>query len=260
MAMDKYQRFLHSAADKIRLRSSPLIRACLAELCGTAILVIFGCGVLAQVALGDHGNKAHGSFVSISLGWGMAVMLGVFFAGVNGHGNINPAITLAFALIGRVPLRRVPLYTISQVIGALLGAFALLGVYNENIVKMAHEKDGGLYLVNTTGNIFVTNPWASHLTCFLDQVMGTALLSAGALTVVDAKGWAMPGYLHPIYLGLLVFSLVGCFALNAGCALNPARDLGPRLMLLMSGGYYVLKRSRLFSRSNVFFTCLAVLS
>nr|AIA98697.1 aquaporin 2 [Opisthorchis viverrini] len=231
----RFRRGLRTLADKIRLRSCPLIRACIAEFCGTAILIIFGCGVLAQVFLGDHGKKSHGGFLSVSLGWGMAVTFGVFFSGITGSGNINPAITLAFALIGKVPLKRIPFYTISQVLGAYVGAATVYVIYREKIIERVNTVDEGLYLVDTTGNIFVTNPWASHTTCFIDQVIGTALLSAGALAVVDYKGWKMPRYLHPLYLGLLVYTLVGCFAMNAGCALNPARDLGPRLMLLMCG-------------------------
>lgn len=244
----KFRRGLRSIADKIRLRSCPLIRACLAELCGTAILVTFGCGVLAQVFLGDHGKKAHGGFLSISLGWGMAVTFGVFFSGIAGSGNINPAITLAFALIGKVPMKRILFYTFSQILGAYIGALTVYLIYREKILERVNNVDEGNFLIDTTGNIFVTNPWGSHMTCFVDQVIGTALLAAGALAVVDHKGWKMPGYLHPLYLGLLVYTLVGCFAMNAGCALNPARDLGPRLMLLMCGW-----GTSAFSEKNYFF-------
>lgn len=234
-ADEKYQYALHKVADKCRLKKFPLLRACLAEFVGTAILVLFGCGVLAQTFLGNFNRDAHGNFFSVSFGWGMAVAFGVFFSGCGGSGNINPAITLAFAVIGKLPLIRVPLYTISQILGGFVGALALFGVYHEKIMLQISQADNNQYLMNTTGNIFVTNPWASHTTCFLDQVLGTAILAAGALTVVDYKGWKVPTYLHPLFLGLLVYSLVGCFALNAGCALNPARDLGPRLMLLMCG-------------------------
>ncbi|VDP67061.1 unnamed protein product [Echinostoma caproni] len=221
--------------DRIRLTRYPMARACLAECCGTAIMVIFGCGVLAQVELGSGGMQKHGTFISISLGWGLAVCLGVFFAGINGSGNINPAITLAWAILGRIPYKRVPFYTISQIFGAFLGAVTIYGVYWEKIWEHATVYDGGELFVNTTGNIFVTNPHASHWTCFIDQVMGTALLAACALAIVDRKTWNLPDFMHPISLGLMVYALVGCFALNAGCALNPARDLGPRLVLLICG-------------------------
>lgn len=221
--------------DRIRLTRYPLARACLAECCGTAIMVIFGCGVLAQVELGSQGVQKHGTFISISLGWGFAVCLGVFFAGINGSGNINPAITLAWAILGKVPYKRIPLYTISQVIGGFLGGVAIFGVYCEKIWDHAMTHDNGTLLVHTTGNIFVTNPHASHVTCFFDQVMGTALLAACALAIVDRRSWDLPEHLHPLLLGFMVYALVGCFALNAGCALNPARDLGPRLALLVCG-------------------------
>ncbi|THD24422.1 Aquaporin [Fasciola hepatica] len=221
--------------DRIRLTRYPLARACLAECCGTAIMVIFGCGVLAQVELGSDGVQKHGTFISVSLGWGFAVCLGVFFSGINGSGNINPAITLAWAVLGKVPYKRVALYTISQIVGGFLGAVAVFGVYCEKIWDFAAKYNDGVLMVNTTGNIFVTNPHASHLTCLIDQIMGTALLAACALAIVDKKTWDVPEFLHPLSLGLMVYALVGCFALNAGCALNPARDLGPRLALLVCG-------------------------
>nr|CAH8867636.1 unnamed protein product [Trichobilharzia regenti] len=231
----RLERRQHTLADKMRLTSCPLIRACLAEFCGTAILVIFGCGVIAQTFLGDHGKKAHGGFLSVSLGWGFAVYMGVFFSGRGGSGHINPAITLAFSVIGKFPLRRVPIYTLFQILGGFVGALAIYAVYYEKIYDYANRYENGTLIVKTTGGIFVTNPGASHLTCFLDQVLGTALLAAGALAICDPNGWKLPDHLHPLHLALLVYALVGCFALNAGCALNPARDLGPRLMLLVCG-------------------------
>ncbi|CAH8635983.1 Aquaporin-3 [Schistosoma haematobium] len=231
----RLERKQHLIADKIRLTTYPFIRACLAEFCGTAILLIFGTGVLAQTFLGDHGKQAHGGFLSISLGWGFAVYMGVIFSGCGGSGHINPAVTLAFSLIGKFPLRRVPLYTISQILGAFVGSLVIYGVYYEKIHEYAVTRENGSFIVKTTGGIFVTNPGASHLTCFLDQVLGTALLAAGALAITDRNGWKLPDYLHPLHLAFLVYALVGCFALNAGAALNPARDLGPRLMILMCG-------------------------
>ncbi|CAH8634450.1 unnamed protein product [Heterobilharzia americana] len=232
---ERYAARQHALADRFRLTSRPLIRACLGEFFGTIILVIFGCGVLAQVFLGDHGRHAHGTFISVSLGWGFAVYMGVFFSGQCGSGHINPAVTLAFALIGKLQFRRVLLYTLFQVLGGFIGAVVIFGVYHEKIMEYADKYDEGKLLLNSTGGIFVTNPGASHLTCFLDQVLGTALLAAGALAISDPNGWKLPEYLHPLHLAFLVYALVGCFALNAGCALNPARDLGPRLMLLVCG-------------------------
>ncbi|GAA55323.1 Aquaporin-3 [Clonorchis sinensis] len=219
----------------IGLRNVPIVRACIAEFCGTAMMIIYGCGVLAQVKLGKKHGKEHGEFLSISWNWGLAVTLGVFFAGGNGHGLINPAVTLGFAIIGKIPWIRVPFYTLSQILGAFFGAMLVYGVNAENIIYYSQTHDNGMLLVNTTGDIFVTNPWVSTFNCFFDQTLGTALLTAGALAIVEKETWNVPDHLHPLYLGLLVFSLVGAYALNAGCALNPARDLGPRLMILAFG-------------------------
>ncbi|TPP57176.1 Aquaporin [Fasciola gigantica] len=233
--MESHWVIICKKVDKIRLTSKNLTKACLAEFCGTCIMIIFGCGVIAQVFLGDHGSKKHGDMASICWNWGFAVMMGVFFAGGNGSGHINPAITLAFAVIGRVPWIRVPLYSISQLLGAFVGACVVLLVNWPNIENYTKTNDSGIYTVTTTGSIFVTNPAASNLHCFMDQIVGTALLTAGALAIVEKRAWEMPRCLHPPMFGFLVCALVQAYALNAGCALNPARDLGPRLVLLCCG-------------------------
>ncbi|CAL8068323.1 unnamed protein product [Calicophoron daubneyi] len=218
----------------IRLTRSPLARACIAEFCGTAIMIIFGCGVLAQTKLGE---PHHGDFLSVSMGWGAAITFAVFFSGVNGSGHVNPAVTLAFAVVGKFKWSWVLPYIVSQILGAWIGALAIYGVYQVRINKYIMDHDKGEHkVVNGAGDIFVTGMHTPKIcACFLDQVMGTALLTAGALAVTDPKGWRIPSSLHPAYLGLLVYTLVGCFALNAGCALNPARDLGPRLAISMCG-------------------------
>ncbi|CAL8068319.1 unnamed protein product [Calicophoron daubneyi] len=233
--MEENQTRFQLFVDRLRLRSSPAVRACLAEFFGTIILMLLGTAVGAQVFLGNQGRWAFGSFISVSLGWGMAVMFGVFFSGVSGDGHLNPAITIAFACIGKFPIKRVIWYILSQMAGAFIGALCVFAVYREKIAAYVSTTDGGKYLVETTGGIFVTNPSASHWTCFLDQVVGTGLLAASVLAVTDPKGWQVPKWLQPLYIGLLIYTIIGCLCLNCGAALNPARDLSPRLMLLICG-------------------------
>ncbi|CAH8596737.1 unnamed protein product [Schistosoma mattheei] len=245
---EKYANKQHIIADRLRLTSSPLVRACLGEFMGSIILMIFGSGVLAQVILGDHGRHAHGTFISISMGWGFAVYMAVMFSGQYGSGHCNPAVTLAAAVVGKLPFRRIPFYTFFQILGAFLGSLVVFALYREKIIEYANLHDNGKLLVNSTGGIFVTNPSASHLTCFLDQILGTALLTAGAFAITDPNGWKLPDYLHPLHLAFMVYAIVGCFALNAGAALNPARDLGPRLMIFIFGW-----GNQAFSGGNYFF-------
>ncbi|CAL8068315.1 unnamed protein product [Calicophoron daubneyi] len=236
-----FQRFV----DKLRLRSHPLLRACLGEFCGTLVLMVFGCGLMAQVILGNH---AFGGFLSVSLGWGMAVTFGVFFAGSCAAGHVNPAVTVGFACAGKFPFRHVPFYILSQLAGGFIGSLVVFGVYREKIYQYIEAKDAGHFLVETTGAIFVTRPSASQFTCFLDQVLGTALLAAGVLVMIDPKAWQMPKHLVPLYVGLLIYAIVGCFAINCGGALNPARDLCPRLVILICGWGF-----NAFSADNYFF-------
>lgn len=241
----KRKQWMHGVADKMRLQNYPVIRACFAECLGTMVLVIFGCGSIAQVVLSINEDGASTTFISISLGWGMAITFGVFFAGGNGPGHINPAITFAQALVGKLSFWLVPLYTISQLAGAFIGGLLLYGTYAEKIKQFAIDRDGGEYLMNTTGAIFTTHPWASTMTCFLDEVLGTALFSAGILTVIDMNNIKVPGHMQPLHVGLLFQTLVGCMSLNTGCSMNPARDLGPRFVLLMFGEFNCKLTARL---------------
>ncbi|KAL3315347.1 Aquaporin-3 [Cichlidogyrus casuarinus] len=227
----------HTVANKMRLRAMPVVRECFAEFIGTAILIIFGCGVLAQVIVGDNGKGGHGDFMSISLGWGMAVMIGVFFSGGAGPGLINPAVTLAFAIVGKVKFYKVLPYTLSQLLGAFVGALLVLAIHYDGIVNLAERDNNGEYKLNHTGKIFVTMPaeGISNTACFVDQLFGTFLLASSALAITDKNNWHLPSYLHPFMIGMMIFTVVGAFGINAGAALNPARDLGPRLMIALCG-------------------------
>jgi MIP family channel proteins len=218
--------------------SNELVKECIGEFAGTMTLMIFGIGVLAQTHLGRGNNNDHGTFLSVSLGWGIAIFMAVFVSGRFGKGHFNPSASLAFALVGKASLKRVPFYWLAQYLGAFIGSLLVFGIYYERITMEA--KDGmnaseGHYKMMPVGNIFVTNPHGKLMTCFLDQVFGTALLCGGALTIVDRNNFNVPEWAHPINLGLMVFGIVGCFAVNAGAALNPARDLSPRIMLAICG-------------------------
>lgn len=211
---------------------STVVGGMIGELWGTFILLVFGLGVILQVELS---NGAHGSFLSISLGWGFAVMMAVFWSGKLGHGHANPAVTLAFAAIGRLEWKRVPCYWISQLLGAFLGALVLFLIYYEKILEFAAVKDNGKLLVQSTGAFFITSRSTGLITAFFDQLFGTFLLTSCAIAITDVEGFDLPDYLHPLMLGFMVSGIVGCFAMNAGAALNPARDLGPRIMIALCG-------------------------
>src|SRR6185503_5950219 len=194
-------------------------REAAAEFFGTFILIAFGVGVVAQTVLSKNAN---GSFLAINIGWGIGVMLGIYAsAGVSGA-HLNPAVTLALAVHRGFPWRKVAPFAIAQI----AGAFAAF--------------DGGTRLVEgatATAGIFATYPqsFLSFAGGFVDQVVGTALLMAGLLAITDQRNAGPPGYLVAPLIGLLVVAIGVSFGFNAGYAINPARDFGPRLFTAIAG-------------------------
>jgi MIP family channel proteins len=208
-------------------------REAAAEFFGTFILIAFGVGVVAQTVLSKNGA---GSTLSINLAWGIAVMLGIYAsAGVSGA-HLNPAVTIALAVQRAFPWSKVAPYTIAQVAGAFAGAAVVFVTYREALGAF----DGGLRTVEgatATAGIFATYP-QSFLSIgggFVDQVVGTMLLMAGVMAVTDQKNVAPPAWLTGPLVGLLVVAIGMAFGFNAGYAINPARDFGPRLFTFVAG-------------------------
>ncbi len=209
------------------------MREALAEFFGTAILITFGLGVVAQTVLSGGGA---GSPLAIHLCWGIAVILGVYAsAGVSGA-HLNPAVTLALAVRRGFPWRRVGPYVLAQMLGALAGAALVYLTYREALTAF----DGGVRQVvgaQATAGIFATYPAAylSLLGGFIDQVVGTALLVALVFALSDERNAPPATSLTPVLVGVTVMGIGMAFGVNAGYAINPARDLGPRLFTAMAG-------------------------
>jgi len=212
---------------------SDLRRELAAEFLGTFVLMAFGVGVNAQVTLG--GGTA-GTYLSINIGWGLAVMLGVLVAGGVSGAHLNPAITIALAVHRGLPWRRVLPYTLAQMVGAFLGAALVFVAYREAFAAF----DGGVRQIagaQATAGIFATYPQAflSLGGGLVDQIAGTALLVIGVFAIGDSRNIAAPGWLGPVLVGLLVVAIGMAYGFNAGYAINPARDLGPRVFTAMAG-------------------------
>jgi MIP family channel proteins len=204
-----------------------------AEFFGTFILMVFGLGVVAQTVLS---NNASGSVLSINIVWGLAVTLGVYAsAGVSGA-HLNPAVTIALAVHRGFPWRKVPPFLVGQLAGAFVASVLVYATYYEAL----NAFDGGRRMVEGvtgTAGIFATYPQAflSLTGGFFDQAVGTALLMAGVLAVTDQRNSAPPAWLVPPMVGLVVVAIGMSFGFNAGYAINPARDFGPRLFTLVAG-------------------------
>lgn len=210
-----------------------MVREAAAEFLGTFVLIVFGVGVVAQTVLSRNAN---GSYLAINLGWGLAVMLGVYTAaGVSGA-HLNPAVTIALAARRGFPWAKVPLFAVAQVAGAFAAAAIVFLTYREAFAAF----DGGVRQVQGefgTAGIFATypQPFLSLGGGFVDQVVGTALLLVGVLAITDARNLTPPGWLAAPLIGLLVVAIGVAFGFNAGYAINPARDLGPRLFTAVGG-------------------------
>jgi len=204
----------------------------LAEAVGTLILIIFGNGVVANVLL--RRSKGEGSgWIVITTGWAIGVMMGVYCVGRISGAHLNPVVTVSLAILGSFPWSEVPGYIVSQVTGAFLGATIVWLAYLPHwaITESKESKLG----------IFCTIPAVRRLSSnLLTEAIGTALLILGILGIgANALKITTPGdlnlalvYRHglqPMLVGFLVWGLGLSLGGPTGYAINPARDLGPRI-------------------------------
>ncbi|KAI5364215.1 Putative major intrinsic protein [Septoria linicola] len=230
----------------------------LAEFFGVMIMVCFGNGSVAQVLLSAGqvtapGGNGFGDYQSISWGWGLGVMLGIYIAGDSGA-YLNPAITLTNCFLRKVPLRRFPIYLLAQFLGGFVGAGIVYGNYINGI--NAFEGGAGLRTVppaaNATAAIFCTYPQEdlTKASQFFSEFIASAILMFTIFALRDdsnSGSFCASGNFFPLTLFFLIFGLGACFGWNTGYAINLARDFGPRLFSYIvgyggevwsAGGYY----------------------
>ena len=208
------------------------MQAYLAEFIGTMILIILGDGVVAGVLLKN--SKAENSgWIVITFGWGMAVALAVYAVGPISGAHINPAVTIGLASIGAFEWAQVPGYIIAQLLGAFVGAAIVWAAY---LPHWGPTEDAGLKL-----GVFSTAPaYRNTFANIITEVVGTAMLLFGVLAITsnvariqqagDLDLSAVFGFgLAPLLVGLLVLSIGLSLGGPTGYAINPARDLGPRI-------------------------------
>ena len=211
----------------------PLVAELIAEFLGTFVLILFGVGVVAMVVLFPSSTPAeiiHGGYTNITLGWGLAVTMGIYVAGTISGGHLNPAVTLAMAVFRGFPWRKVLPYFIAQTAGAFLAA----ALVYRNYLPAFHQFDPQL---GKTAGVFTTFPaFPAFLQAgFLDQVIGTALLLLMVLAITDELNVPPGANLAPAMIGLVVVAIGMSFGGMHGYAINPARDFGPRLFTAVAG-------------------------
>jgi glycerol uptake facilitator protein len=198
-----------------------------AELIGTMLLILLGTGVVANVVL--KGTKGFsGGWMVITTGWALAVFVGVLFASPYSTAHLNPAVTIGLALAGKFPWEDVTLYVIAQVLGAMLGSFLTWVIYRDHFNETS---DPGSQLA-----VFSTGP-AIHNKLFnlLSEIIGTFVLMFVAFYITgaeipDQKTKIGLGSLGALPVAFLVWAIGLSLGGTTGYAINPARDLGPRII------------------------------
>jgi glycerol uptake facilitator protein len=192
-----------------------------AEVIGTALLILLGDGVVAAVLL-NHSKAQNGGWIVIAFGWGMAVMVAVFAVAQFSGAHLNPAVTLGFAVEGRTDWGDVPEYWAGEFVGAFIGATLVWLSYLDH---WRETEDPGLKLACYCTAPAIRNPVANIVT----EVVGTFVLVFGVLAFFADKATAATG-LGGLLVGLLVLAIGLSLGGPTGYAINPARDLGPRIM------------------------------
>ncbi|HKX60250.1 MAG TPA: MIP/aquaporin family protein [Verrucomicrobiae bacterium] len=197
-----------------------------AEWIGTAILVLLGDGVVANVLLSkSKGNNS--GWIVIATGWGLAVALAVYCVGTFSQAHLNPAVTIGLASIGKFPLANVPGYLAAQMLGAMTGAILVWLVY---LPHWRATADPAAKL-----GVFCTGPAVrSPVSNLVTEIIATFVLVVGIQAALGSNNLqAEHGFntgFGPVVVGLIVFAIGISLGGPTGYAINPARDLGPRLV------------------------------
>lgn len=196
------------------------MNAFLSELTGTAFLIILGNGVVANVVLSKT-KGAGGGWIVITMGWAMAVFTGVFISSSVSGAHLNPAVTFALALLGRIDWGLVPVYVAAQMCGAMLGQLLVWLTYRSHYLQTTDAE--------TVRATFCTSPAIrDSISNVTAEMTGTFVLVLGVLFMTAPT--ASLGTLDALPVALLVLAIGLSLGGPTGYAINPARDLGPRLI------------------------------
>jgi glycerol uptake facilitator protein len=193
---------------------------------GTALLMLLGNGVVANVLLKDTKGGEDSSWVLITVAWGVAVFVGVFTVAPYTGAHINPAVTIGLAVAGQFDWAQVPIYILAQMIGAMLGSGLVYAQYRQHY---ARTDDPGLKLATFATAPAIRSTWDN----FFSEVLGTFVLVFAVLYIVTPTVGdqnASLGALDALPVALVVLGIGLSLGGTTGYAINPARDLGPRIM------------------------------
>lgn len=195
------------------------------ELSGTYLFLLFSLGNIAQLVLFPTSGM---TWVGVALCWGLGLYFGIISSvGLSGA-HLNPAVTLTLAVLGKFSFMKVWYYMLAQTLGAFLSAATVYIIYYNRIENFGVNQ--------STAGIFATYKFSSVSTgyAFLTEMLGTALL-VGGIVAITHKSNGIDAKVVPVYISLLLTTIVFSFGYQTAFSLNPARDLGPRLFTLLAG-------------------------
>ncbi|KAG6848277.1 hypothetical protein H0H93_001620 [Arthromyces matolae] len=227
----------HATQDNWWWSYKQMLREPAAEFAGTMLLTIFGLGVNCQSVLSSSTSVSaapKGDWTTVTLGWGAAIALAAWVSGGISGGHVNPAVTLAMATWRKFPWKKVPAYILAQLLGALVGAAIVYANYFHAIDLF--EGGRGIRTLKTAG-LFGTfaADYTTNVSAFFSEFLGTALLVFVILAATDKHNAPAPAGLLPVALFITFIGIAAGLGIDTGFAINPARDLGPRLLTSMVG-------------------------
>ncbi|CAO2634412.1 Aqp9 [Lemmus lemmus] len=227
------ERTKRSLTQRLALRSH-VAKETVSEFLGTFIMIVLGCGSVAQAVL-SRGQL--GGVVTMNMGFATAVVMAIYVTGGVSGGHINPAVSFAMCVFGRMEWFKFPFYVGAQFLGAFVGAATVFGIYYgaaswllvSILVVLISSQKGKPWVSRWTEQ---TELWKISLPL---QVLSTMFLLLIVFAIFDSRNMGVPRGLEPLVIGLLIISLSCSLSLNTGCAMNPARDLSPRLFTALAG-------------------------
>ncbi len=193
----------------------------IAEFFGTFLLILLGNGVVANVLLRQSKGE-NGGWIVITAGWAFAVAIAVYTVGWVSGGHLNPAVTLGLCVAGKTPLSLIPYYVAGQMLGAMLGSYFVWIAYYRH---WEITENANLKLLCFCTKPAIRSTWSN----FGVEVIATAVLIIGVLGIFNVHNGIGSG-VGPYAVGILIFSIGLSLGGPTGFAINPARDLGPRMM------------------------------
>uniref|UniRef100_A0A8C3X3V8 Aquaporin-3 n=1 Tax=Catagonus wagneri TaxID=51154 RepID=A0A8C3X3V8_9CETA len=209
-----------------------MVREFLAEFMSTFVMMVFGLGSVAHMVLGGK----MGSYLGVNLGFGFGVTMGVHVAGNISGAHMNAALTFTNCALGRMSWKKFPVYVLGQFLGSFLAAATVYCLFYGAIMEFS---EGNLTVTGptATANIFATY-LPQHMTLwrgFLDEVIVTGMLQLCLSAITDKENNPALQGTQAVVIGILVVIIGGSMGMNSGYAINPSRDLPPRLFTFIAG-------------------------